>query len=162
MSRRTSLLALVVIAVVLVHLGYKGARELSIDRNSRYYLREAFNSLSQEELAREDDQKLVMHFDIKASLPDQINARRKFCARHRDASVIAGSILYHPVCLVDMGTYDFSGWGNKTVDLLSIPEDRSLIILAADAKKLAPLAVYYGDRYMARGNIAFIKSRESP
>lgn len=161
-SRRASILAFAALAGAVSHLGYMGTRELSADRNSGYYLQGMLDSPSQEALMREDDVDLVKRFDIQASLSDQVNARREFCARHRGDFVIADSILHHPVCLVDMGTYDFAGWGNKPVDLLSLPADQSLIVLAADAAKLAPLAAHYGDRYKTSGNIAIIQKRSAP
>jgi len=155
-SRRASLFALRIFVVVLLISSQKGISHLSSARNSQYFLDGIWSSLSSGKMSEQDDSSLVKYFGIAAALPDQINSRREFCVRHRGSFVISGSILYHPICLVDMGTYDFSGWGNKKVDLLGLPPDRSLIILAATAEQLAPLNNYYGDRYKSMPNISII------
>lgn len=156
LSRRASIFALVIVVVILLFSSQKAVSQLASDRNSKYFIEGVLNSLRSEAMAEQDDSSLIKYFYITAALPDQINSRREFCDRHRGSFVISGSILYHPICLVDMGTYDFSGWGNKKVDLLGLPPDRSLIILSTTADKLAPLSSHYGDRYKSMPNISII------
>lgn len=140
-------------------LSQKAAVELMATRNTSYFLGKAWTVPSVGAMATLDTPALVKQFGWASSIPGQINARRVFCDRYRGSLVISADISYHPICLVDIGTYDFGGWGNKPVDLLSIPADQSLIVLAADAGKLTPLAAHYGDRYKAMGNIAIIQKK---
>lgn len=158
-SGRGSLVSLLIVGSALLFLGQKAMNELSAERNSNYFIERVVRSLESEKMAVRSEPALIEHFDIAAALPEQVESRREFCARHRGSLVISGSILYHPICLVDMGTYDFSGWGSRKVDLLGLPSDQSLIILAADADKLAPLAEHYGDRYKSMPNISIIQKR---
>lgn len=140
-------------------LSQKAAVELMAARNTSYFLGKSWAVPSVGAMATLDTPALVKQFGWASSIPGQINARRVFCDRYRGSLVISADISYHPICLVDMGTYDFEGWGNKPVDLLSLPADQSLIVLAADVGKLTPLAAYYGDRYKAMGNIAIIQKK---
>jgi hypothetical protein len=155
-SRRVSFFAFIFFVAALLFLGGRATNDLSANRSSWYFLASAFEALSQGEMARQDDSLLVRYFDHESALPDQINSRREFCARHRGSFVVSGSILYHPICLVDMGTYDFSGWGNKSVDLLGMPSDRSLFVLSAPVDKVAPLIAHYGDRYKPMANVRLV------
>jgi|GEM_PF-3074807 len=140
-------------------LAQKATNELTFERNTPYFLRAAWAAPDVVGMAALDTPALVKQFGWASSLPGQINARRAFCDRYRGSFVISADISFHPICLVDVGSYDFAGWGNKPVDLLSVPADQSLIVLAADDGKLAPLAAHYGERYKVTGNIAIIQKR---
>lgn len=150
---------LVVLFAGALFLAQKATNELFFERNTSYFLSAAKAAPDVGEMAALDTPSLVKQFGWMSSLPGQINARRAFCDRYRGSFVISADISFHPICLVDVGTYDFAGWGNKPVDLLSVPADQSLIVLAADDGKLAPLAAHYGERYKVTGNIAIIQKR---
>lgn len=155
-SLRTSFVVFVFFVVVFLFLGGRAANNLSMDRNSTYFLDGAIDALSQGEMATRDDSLLIKHFDYESSLTDQVNSRREFCSRHHGSFVVSGIIIYHPICLVDMGSYEFSGWGNGSADLQGVSPDRSLFVLAAPAEKMAPLITYYGDRYKPMTDVPLV------
>lgn len=155
-SPRGLSIALLAVSCVIFYLGYKAANALSVERDTSYFLERLQSAAGAEGMKTASDSTLIEYFDSTAALTDQVNSRREFCARHRGAYVVSGSIDYHPICLIDVGTYDFSGWGSKSVDLLSVPFDRELIVLSASPEQLAPLAAHYGDRYKQMVNISIV------
>lgn len=155
-SKEVSFFFFLIFVVTLLYLSQKAVSDLSVHRNSKYFIERILNSQNLEGMIEKNDSSLIKYFDSASALPDQINSRREFCSRHRDSFVISGSILYHPICLVDMGTYDFSGWGNKKVDLLGLPPDQRLIILSATADQLTSLASHYGERYKSMPNVSIV------
>ncbi|KRI01736.1 hypothetical protein [Curvibacter sp. PAE-UM] len=158
-SSRGLSIALLAVSCALFYLSYKAANALSVERDSAYFLERLQRSVGAEGMKAASDSTLIEYFDPKAALTEQVSSRREFCARHRGAYVVSGSIDSHPICLVDKGTYDFSGWGSKSVDLLNLPPDRELIVLSASAAQLAPLAAHYGDRYKQMINISIVEKR---
>lgn len=158
-SSRGLSIALLAVSCALFYMGYKAANALSAERDTAYFLERLQRSAGAEVMKTASDSTLVEYFDPKAALTEQVSSRREFCTRHRGAYVVSGSIDSHPICLVDMGTYDFSGWGGKSVDLLGLPLDRELIVLSASAAQLAPLAAHYGDRYKQMTNISVVEKR---
>lgn len=158
-SIRASALALLILASVLYLLSYGAVGELSAYRNSGYFLGKNWKALDARGWVGKSDSSLLKDFDINSGLVDQVESRREFCARHAGSFVVAGIINSHPICLIDRGTYDFSGWGKGDVDLLGLPPDQSLIVLAAEPAKLTPLIDHYGDRYRASPGVSIIQKR---
>lgn len=158
-SIRASALVLFVLTSALYLLSHGAINELFSSRNTEYFLKNNLKALDAQGWVDKSDSSLLKDFDINKGLVDQVESRREFCMRHAGSFVVAGIITAHPICLIDRGTYDFSGWGNKDVDLLGVPPDQGLIVLAAEDTKLTPLAKHYGDRYETRGGVSIIRKR---
>jgi hypothetical protein len=121
-------------------LAYGAINTLDI-RDTTYYLKATLNAPSHQEISTLKITSLVQKFssDESTSLSEQISARIIFCSNFKGYHVITDNINYHPICLVDAGSYDFSGWGSASVDLFSLPKDQGLIIISDDLDKLQAL-----------------------
>jgi hypothetical protein len=145
------------VTLCLIFLSFKATENLYVMRNTTAMLNGVTAVTGSEEMEKLDEAALVNKLLSLNSLRDQINARIEFCRRYKGSSVISGSILYHPICLADRGTYNFSGWGSEPVDLLGLPPEESLILLEAPQSQLDLLRLHYGDRFISLPGMARIQ-----